>query len=248
LAQIFGSEPFGDGDFVNYDVNVVTITFNRPRTDERITVMWNRRLDSRTIAWEAVGENAELITLSGSQLITPNDKNFYVLEMPPAVNDINQSGSDYGGVAIGGEPYILIEKRTGRVTGSDINLALPTLLPTLTPAPTLSPTQSIPRPTVPPSSDTRPPVATVLSLPATSPSTFRVEWTATDESGIQVYLIWVRIDGGQWLPWLETTDTSAEYVGQAGKTYEFSAWAQDLAGNWSENVQLSPQAITTVSE
>jgi len=248
LAQVFGIEAFGNGDFVNYDVNVVTITFERPRTNERITVLWNRRLESKTIAWEAVGENAELITLSGSQLITPNDKNFYILDMPPAVNDINQSGSDYGGVAIGGEPYILIEKRTGRVTGSDINLALPTLLPTLTPAPTLSPTQSIPRPTVPPSSDTRPPVATILSLPETSPSTFRVEWTATDESGIQVYLIWVRIDGGQWLPWLETTDTSAEYVGQAGKTYEFSAWAQDLAGNWSENVQLSPQAVTTVSE
>jgi len=91
-------------------------------------------------------------------------------------------------------------------------------------------------------------VATVLSLPQTSPATFTVEWTATDESGIQLYLIWIRIDGGQWLPWLETTDTSAEYTGQTGKTYEFSAWAQDLAGNWSENVQLSPQAVTTVSE
>ncbi|MCL4256513.1 MAG: hypothetical protein KJ043_22340, partial [Anaerolineae bacterium] len=234
--------------FVNYDVNVVTITFNRPRTDERITVMWNRRLDTRTIAWEAVGENAELITLSGSQIITPNERNFYVLEMPPAVSDINQSGSDYGGVAIGGEPFILIEKRTGRVSGSNLNFDLPTPFPTLTPAPTLPPTQSIPRPTIPPESDTRPPVAVVSALPPTSTSTFMVEWGGTDDSGIQIYLIWVRIDGGQWLPWLETTETRAEYVGQVGKTYEFAAWAQDLAGNWSENVQLQPQAVTTISE
>ncbi|HRF95950.1 MAG TPA: hypothetical protein PLZ51_12175, partial [Aggregatilineales bacterium] len=121
-------------------------------------------------------------------------------------------------------------------------------LPTLTPAPTLPPTQSIPRPTISPDSDTRPPVAVVLPLPETSASTFMVEWSGTDESGIQSYLIWIRVDGGQWLPWLETIETSAEYVGQAGKTYEFVAWAQDLAGNWSENVQLEAQAVTTVSE
>jgi len=248
LAQVFGAEPFGNGDFVNYDVNVVTITMERPRTNERITVMWNRRLDTRTIAWEAVGENAELISLSGSQLITPNERNFYVLEMPPAVSDINQTGSDYGGVTIGGEPYILIERRTGRVQSSNIDLALPTLLPMLTPAPTLPATQVIPRATIPPENDTRPPVANVLPLPETSLATFRVEWTGTDESGVQIYLIWVRIDGGQWLPWLETAQTSAEYSGQVGQTYEFAAWAQDLAGNWSENVQLQAQATTQVSE
>lgn len=248
LAQIFGAEPFTDGNFVNYNVNIVTITFNRPRTDERITVLWNRRINPHAVAWEAVGENAELITLSGSQIITPDERNLYVLQMPPAVSDINQSGSDYGGVAIGGEPFILIEKRTGRVSGSNFNFDLPTPFPTLTPAPTLPPTQAIPRPTIPPENDTRPPVAVVSALAPTNPSTFTVEWTGTDDSGIQLYLIWVRIDGGQWLPWLETTETSAEYVGQAGKQYEFAAWAQDLAGNWSANVQLQPQAVTTVSE
>ncbi|HRF96311.1 MAG TPA: hypothetical protein PLZ51_13990, partial [Aggregatilineales bacterium] len=84
LAQVFGSEAFGSGDYVNYDVSVVTITFERPRTNERITVMWNRRTEAKTLAWEAVGENAELITLSGAQLITPTENNVYLIEMPAA--------------------------------------------------------------------------------------------------------------------------------------------------------------------
>jgi hypothetical protein len=39
---------------------------------------------------------------------------------------------------------------------------------------------------------------------------------------------------------------SAQYTGASGSTYEFAVWAVDLAGNWSANVELVPQAVTHV--
>jgi hypothetical protein len=85
-----------------------------------------------------------------------------------------------------------------------------------------------------------------VPLPEVSPPTFNVSWEAQDESGIESYTIWVRVDGGTWQTWLQTAQTSAIFTGSPGRTYEFAAWAVDLAGNWSENIDLEPQAVTTV--
>ncbi|MCC6803426.1 MAG: hypothetical protein IT319_11110, partial [Anaerolineae bacterium] len=52
--------------------------------------------------------------------------------------------------------------------------------------------------------------------------------------------------GGTWEKWLETSAVQADYAGASGSTYEFALWAVDLAGNWSENIDLVPQAVTTV--
>jgi len=67
-----------------------------------------------------------------------------------------------------------------------------------------------------------------------------------DDSGIASYIVWVRVNGGDWTKWLETSDTQADYTGSSGNTYDFALWAEDLAGNWSQNIELSPQATTKV--
>jgi hypothetical protein len=94
--------------------------------------------------------------------------------------------------------------------------------------------------------DVTAPSASVLPLPVISPPTFIVTWTGQDNGLIAAYLIWVRVDGGDWQPWLETSETQAEYTGAVGSSYEFAAWARDSAGNWSANTDIIPQASTAV--
>jgi hypothetical protein len=245
LAEIFGREAFENGDFVPYDNRFVTITFDRPRTNERITVMWNRRLEEATLSWEAVGSNGQLFSLDGSTIIEPDAEGNYQITLLPAVDDVDRSASDFGGVAIGGAPLILIEQKTGNIQPSSVDLEaidVEDAPPTITPAPT----SPVARPTVNPANDSTAPTANVLPLPEVSEASFTVEWDGQDNSGIANYLIWVRIDGGEWEPWLNTADSSATFTGESGRSYEFAAWAEDLAGNWSENINLEAQASTRV--
>ncbi|RMG73157.1 MAG: hypothetical protein D6711_11410 [Chloroflexi bacterium] len=245
LAEVFGREPFENGDQVYVDDRFVTITFDRPRTNERITVMWNRRLEEATLTWQAVGQNGQLISLDGSTLIEPDAAGNYQITLLAAIPDVDRSSSDFGGVAIGGPPLILIEQRTSNIRPVEVDLEsieVEGTSPTVTPVPT----SVAPRPTVNPADDITPPVAVVLALPETSPPDFTVTWEGQDNSGIASYLIWVRIDEGEWTPWLNTEATSAIFNGEPGRRYEFAAWAQDLAGNWSENINLQAQANTQV--
>ncbi|MBC7813087.1 MAG: hypothetical protein H7175_18160, partial [Burkholderiales bacterium] len=92
----------------------------------------------------------------------------------------------------------------------------------------------------------RSPRTEMIALPPTSAPTFGIAWSAEDESGIESYTVWVRVNGGEWQPWLETDHTEAQYTGTSGNSYEFAVWAVDLAGNWSPNTVLVPQAVTRV--
>jgi hypothetical protein len=243
VADVFGREPFDNGRRLYLDDRFVTIAFPRPRTGERIMVMWNQRLTGAALALEAVGENGQLLSLEGSAIITPDDDGLYQIELPPAQRDNYPNPPPGAQAAIGGPPLILIELAGGEVTPVVVELDdLESQPVEITPAPPRPP----PRPTTDPALDTTPPIAAVLELPAVSAPTFRVSWYGEDNSGIDRFLIWVRVDGGEWQPWLETPQTSADYTGTPGKTYEFSAWAVDLAGNWSTNVDLRPQAATRV--
>jgi uncharacterized protein YkwD len=83
--------------------------------------------------------------------------------------------------------------------------------------------------------DTVAPTSTVHTLPMTTTSpTFVLAWSGSDEgSGISAYDVQVR-DGadGTWQDWLmDTTETSATFVGRAGHTYYFRCRAYDLASN-----------------
>jgi hypothetical protein len=91
----------------------------------------------------------------------------------------------------------------------------------------------------------------VLELPETSEPTFTVAWRGIDDSGIAVSSDlgacgWGRLAALAGDAARIELQTSASITGTPGSVYEFAAWAVDLAGNWSENINLRPQATTRV--
>lgn len=243
VAEVFGRQPFERESQLFFDQRAVIHTFLRPQSGERITVFWNRRLREFTLELPASGDDGQLISLDDSRLIVPDADGLYRIALPPADPDNYDEPPPGASAAIGGPPYILIERIGGQVNAADINLGPPASF--VTPSAPVTPLPTA-RPTVDPALDNRPPQATVLALPQVSEATFTVAWTGQDDSGIDRYLIWVRVDGGEWRPWLETSATSADYTGSPGSMYEFAAWAVDLGGNWSSNTVLEAQAATRV--
>lgn len=244
VAQVFGTQPFDHADDLDLAPGVVAFAFERPRTAERIVVLWNRRFDRATVEIPAVGRNAQLISLEGNTVIQPNGDNAYELVVPPAMPDNYGRPPQGADAAIGGPPYILIEREGSAVDVVQIPVETIEIPPTQVPiVPTAMPQI---RPTANPANDTSPPMAQVMPLPETSEAVFMVMWEGQDDSAIDRYLVWVRVDGGEWSPWLETSLTGANYIGVPGSTYEFVVWAVDIAGNWSTNTDLIPQAQTVI--
>jgi hypothetical protein len=236
MAQVFGTQPFTDADQLHLENGTEVIEFDRPQSNERILVFWNETLEVIALTIPATGDSATLMSTDitgtySSSMLYPNNEHEYLVNLPAATRDDYPYLPEGEISAIGGVPFVLIEH---------VNEATPT--PVESPTPTL-PTAT---PTVDPLTDTTPPNATVLTLPEVSTTTFDVQWSGSDNSGIDRFLIWVRIDGGQWQPWIETARTTAQYTGVSGSTYEFAAWAVDLAGNWSTNSELTVQAVTRV--
>ncbi|MBI5666855.1 MAG: hypothetical protein HZC41_02515 [Chloroflexi bacterium] len=233
LAQVFGATPFASPQIIE-SARSVRAVFEEPAVNQRITVIWNRTLQPVTASIPAAGGAARLYSIENEEsTLTPLD-GAYTLELPPATQDDypHRVAGDLTG--IGGQPLFLVERIEAN---SVLQPATPETVPDFTPTP---------RPTVDPALDTTPPVTTMAPLPTATPPEFTVAWSARDDSGIQMYVIFVRENGGTWQKWLETADTSAVYRGQTGATYDFAAWAVDLAGNWSLNVELQPQASTKV--
>lgn len=217
----------------------------------RITVLWNRTFTPATVALTAAGSNAQAVILESDGTLTPDENGQYRIVLPPAAADGHPEPQPGADSAIGGPPLILIERIGGPLTPVIYDRALlnghSAAAPPRNPAAAAERPMIVPpRPTVDPALDTQPPQAFVNPLPRTSPPSFVVTWQGQDDSGIEAYLLWVRVDGGAWQPWLETPDTRAEYAGQSGRQYEFDIWARDLAGSWSTRVELEPQAVTRV--
>jgi uncharacterized delta-60 repeat protein len=95
------------------------------------------------------------------------------------------------------------------------------------------------------------PSSVVNPLPATSQQTFTLSWAGDDVAGgagFQSYDIWVAEDAGPYQPFLSgTTDTSAPFTGQPGRTYRFYSIARDNAGN-VESPPAVPDATTTIAQ
>lgn len=94
--------------------------------------------------------------------------------------------------------------------------------------------------------DGLPPTSSMKPLPDTLYQTaIPLRWSGVDSVGeLKDYTIFVSVDGGSYTPFLRnTTDTSAFYLGQPGKTYRFICVAEDLAGNFE--VQGSVAEATT---
>lgn len=231
------------------------------RVQERAWVMWNWSTIPYDLEIPASGSSARLYTMTDDYRLAP-ENGIYTITLPK-VNPGNYPAlSDAEIEHIDGEPYILVEtvpqnwfptepqltmRGVGLLTTSSPTVEPPTQAqpPTDVPAGIPTPIPTLP-PTLDPALDTTPPIPRMAALPPTSPSSFVVQWSAEDESGIAQYIVWVRVDGGEWTPWLESSETSASFQGESGRTYEFSLWAVDLAGNWSTNLDLLPLAATRV--
>lgn len=244
IAQVFGTEAFEpEATIERRDDGISIIRFNRSRTQERISVIWNRNFTTLNTLLEAEGDSAQLYTLTGNSRITPDIRGNYTLTLNAAQEDAYPflEGGDKS--AIGGAPVILVEKPDdGLEAPPQTNATQPgdgSLQPTIGALPTT-------RPTAEASADTEPPRPNMAALAAESATVFNVAWGAEDNGEIVKYLVWVRVDGGQWSPWLETSQRQADYTGEVGKRYEFAVWAQDAGGNWSANTDLQPMAETVV--
>lgn len=248
LAQVF-AEPFERGTDLKLSRDAITLQFNRPQNGERIVALWSRKIQAVQIKVPAKGANAQLVSLESNQLITPDEDGHYVIDLP-AANPDNYDDLQFGSdAAVGGSPYLLIERTGSSIELVDYDTSIEVVVnPDTIPVALLPTPGSIlsARPTTDPAVDTQAPRTGMLPLPEVSAPTFTVSWSGEDNSGIASYTVWVQIDDGTWQPWLETTATSAEYTGEPGKRYAFDVWAVDLAGNWSANVQLKPRATTRV--
>lgn len=218
-------------------------------------VTWSRKLTPVLLSLPAEGTNAQLLSLDASIMIAPDDKGNYMIDLPAAQPDDTPDRPAGADAAIGGAPFILIERPGTLVDPLLVDLNVEVVASAVTPDPAITRVpgsifdqlQPTPRPTVNPSQDTTPPITIMQPLPVTSSPTFTVSWSGQDNSGIRAYTVWVRVDGGTWDVWMnETLEMSAEFSGQAGSLYEFDVWAVDLAGNWSDNLELQPRAVTRV--
>ena len=104
---------------------------------------------------------------------------------------------------------------------------------------------------VPPSVfiDTFPPETRVLSLPRyQTNTTFQVNWSGSDRGwGIKEYDIQVRdLSNGTWTDWVNNTlQTSAQFTGKLGHTYEFRSRGTDIDGN-HETYPAQADAVTSL--
>jgi len=242
-------------------------------TDRRLYVMWSRDGERLNVQIPSSGGLANLYTIDNQDFVIAPENGEYKIGLQPAIAEApNLPSTDFA--SIGGAPYILVEQlSSGAIPPDPALIHLEGVLPdpntvtdfsglsddsgwvapilaTLPPPPEqVTPTATLPptiRPTTDPAFDTTAPITYMGALPLESPSNFGVTWGAQDDGGIAAFILWVRIDDGDWTFWIETTDAAAMYTGEVGRRYEFAVWARDLAGNWSPNTTLSAQASTTV--
>jgi len=228
------------------------------RVTERIWVLWNWATIPLVLEIPALGNNARLHTPDDEFRLAP-ENGVYTVTLP-VVNAANYpSFSETELNNIDGDVYFLVEEVSRGILPGEPALTMqgvgvisvtrdlpdaPTAVPL--PADAVVPFIPTPIPTLDPMQDTTPPMTSMTPLPARSPSVFTVAWQGNDDSGIAEYIVWVSVDDGNWLPWLQTAEVTAEYTGETGKQYEFAVWAVDLAGNWSRNIDLQPMTLTQV--
>jgi hypothetical protein len=215
------------------------------------TVFWNRTLQPVSVTVSARGLSAQLITLDGDAIIQPDSAGTYTLTLPPADPDNFQDLQAGSQAAIGGAPMILRETPDAHIVILPLRPKLGGALVSLPPLVVESATPGAvavapARPTTDPAQDVTPPEAIMDPLPEVSPTSFTVSWRGRDDSGVDLYLVWVRINDGEWQPWRETADMQASYVAAVGDLLEFDVWARDLAGNWTARATLMAQATTRI--
>ena len=99
--------------------------------------------------------------------------------------------------------------------------------------------------------DTLAPTASILNLPAYSPSTFKVTWLVKDwGAGVKSASVYVKVGDGEWESWQEDAEAYGEatYSGEAGTRYGFRIEAEDVLGYKLEtDTALAETTVTTNS-
>lgn len=244
-ANVLGRGALTNGRVIRRGDGSVFVRFERPNR-ERITVMWNERTTNNTIQWAAESNSAQVISYTGGTSTLTPVSGSYEVTLPPARPDDDPQRAPGNAVSIGGAAFIVVE-RLQRAP----NIVQNPVIPVTPRAPLPSEIGSVldaggARSSISLGDDITPPITGMDNLPATSPEMFTVRWNGSDAGGIEKYLVWVRVNDGEWQPWLETTRTQGEYIGARGNTYAFAVWAVDSAGNWSLNTDLQPQTWTRV--
>jgi hypothetical protein len=246
------------------DAFAVTFDLEENFQRQRVTVVWSRR-GTPTIEIPSSAPGAAVYSANAATFTLIPSDGWYRLDLPdPALLDMPSGSTGQVGF-VGGSPYLVVELLLPgttpspfqpRTPGQPALLAdgsLPAATPTPEPTATLLPTATIgptptplPIPTFDPALTLAPPVVFMSALPEVSPPEFTVRWGAYDPISIAGYLVWVRVDGGEWLPWVNTTAIEMTYIGQSGQVIEFAVWGVNRAGGWSAGVELVPMARTRV--
>jgi hypothetical protein len=111
LARVFGETAFSRRGVVDErrTDGMITITFSRPETDERVVVMWNSSMNSlNNTSFPALGSEATLYTMRGEQKIQA-ENGVYRLQLPAAEWPRQRFLETRSPIDIGGEPVILVE-------------------------------------------------------------------------------------------------------------------------------------------
>jgi hypothetical protein len=113
VADVFAEQPFSRRGIIDdaRDDGVITITFTRPDTDERVVVIWNTDERAQTFALPALGEGAAVYSIDAQQSIAPTDGE-YSLRLPAADMPRQRFEDERIPVDIGGMPVIIVEHVT----------------------------------------------------------------------------------------------------------------------------------------
>jgi hypothetical protein len=108
MTQVFGAGELTNPTIDEVNNRAVVITFDRPASDERIYVIWNRTIRPMQATIPTETSNGLLYNLAGNTWIRPTADGDYVLALPAATCDYFPFLREGDVTAIGGEPFILI--------------------------------------------------------------------------------------------------------------------------------------------
>lgn len=110
VADIFGTGELDKSKITTLDNRATLITFDRPKTDERLYIVWNNTLDPLTVKLPVGKDTLDVRTLNAQYTLTPDKKGFLQLDLPTADCDYFPFLQSTDITGIGGSPIILIGK------------------------------------------------------------------------------------------------------------------------------------------
>ncbi|MBI1279506.1 MAG: hypothetical protein GC179_15355 [Anaerolineaceae bacterium] len=131
VADVFGTGELDKPKITVIDNRATLITFDRPKTNQRLYIVWNNTLDTLTVKLPVGKDALDVRTLNAQYRLTPDKKGFLELDLPAADCDYFPFLQSTDITGIGGSPIILIGKLPDKPVTVD-KTAVPTLVPPIT--------------------------------------------------------------------------------------------------------------------